>query len=117
MQQLQPRQYYLHLYLDALFLKDTHLTSDFADLQVSIPWPIVVYLLTSCRPQVKLYAEYAPKRLIDFLRASNYYNLEQVSCRRYHHLRKIADYVGTGIQSMSRARPRTRDGLPTWKNG
>ncbi|CDO75230.1 hypothetical protein BN946_scf184895.g10 [Trametes cinnabarina] len=26
---------------------------------------------------VKLYAEYAPRRLIDFLRASNYYNLEQ----------------------------------------
>ncbi|KAI0684181.1 vacuolar protein sorting-associated protein 41 [Cytidiella melzeri] len=58
-QQLQTRQYYLHLYLDALFARDTHLTSDFADLQV------------------KLYAEYAPKRLIDFLRASNYYNLEQ----------------------------------------
>ncbi|KAI0089341.1 vacuolar assembling protein VPS41 [Irpex rosettiformis] len=58
-QQLQTRQYYLHLYLDALFSKDTHLTSDFADLQV------------------KLYAEHAPNRLIDFLRASNYYNLEQ----------------------------------------
>ncbi|KAL6307128.1 vacuolar protein sorting-associated protein 41 [Sparassis latifolia] len=56
--QLQSRPYYLYLYLDALFNKDSHLTSDYAD------------------SQVKLYAEYAPHRLIDFLRASNYYNLE-----------------------------------------
>jgi hypothetical protein len=28
--------------------------------------------------QVKLYAEYATLRLIDFLRASQYYNLEMV---------------------------------------
>ncbi|KAI0345141.1 vacuolar protein sorting-associated protein 41 [Trametopsis cervina] len=58
-QQLQTRRYYLHLYLDALFARDTHVVSDFADLQV------------------KLYAEYAPTRLIDFLRASNYYSLEE----------------------------------------
>ncbi|CAL1697418.1 unnamed protein product [Somion occarium] len=57
-QQLESRPYYLYLYLDALFMKDSHLTSDFADKQVT------------------LYAEYAPLRLIDFLRASNYYNLE-----------------------------------------
>lgn len=35
--------------------------------------------------QVKLYAEYQPSRLIDFLRASNHYSLEKVislqSCR------------------------------------
>ncbi|KAL0950416.1 hypothetical protein HGRIS_010371 [Hohenbuehelia grisea] len=58
-QQLQSRPYYLFLYLDALLSKDPHLTADFADFQV------------------KLYAEYATGRLIDFLRASNYYNLEQ----------------------------------------
>ncbi|KAI0351535.1 vacuolar protein sorting-associated protein 41 [Trametes cingulata] len=57
-QQLQSRPYYLYLYLDALFHKDPHLTSAYADTQV------------------KLYAEYAPRSLIDFLRASNYYNLE-----------------------------------------
>ncbi|EKM55080.1 uncharacterized protein PHACADRAFT_142974 [Phanerochaete carnosa HHB-10118-sp] len=58
-QQLQARDFYLYLYLDALFAKDQHLTSDFADTQV------------------KLYAEYAPKKLIDFLRSSNYYNFER----------------------------------------
>ncbi|KAI0075229.1 vacuolar assembling protein VPS41 [Panus rudis PR-1116 ss-1] len=57
--QLSARPQYLYLYLDALFAKDPHLTSDYADAQV------------------RLYAEYAPHRLIDFLRASNYYNLEQ----------------------------------------
>lgn len=36
MQQLQNRPYYLFLYLDALIEKDTHLVSEFADLQVSI---------------------------------------------------------------------------------
>ncbi|KAI0807975.1 vacuolar assembling protein VPS41 [Fomes fomentarius] len=58
-QQLQDRPYYLYLYLNALFQKDPHLTFAYADTQV------------------KLYAEYAPRRLIDFLRASNYYNLEE----------------------------------------
>ncbi|XP_006456893.1 hypothetical protein AGABI2DRAFT_229096 [Agaricus bisporus var. bisporus H97] len=57
-QQLQTKPYYLFLYLDALVERDPHLVSGFADLQV------------------KLYAEYATTRLIDFLRASNYYNLE-----------------------------------------
>ena len=63
-QQLQSRPFYLYLYLNALFQKDPHLTSSYADTQV------------------KLYAEYAPRRLIDFLRASNYYNLEAVSPTR-----------------------------------
>ena len=35
MQQLQARDYYLYLYLDALFAKDPHLTSEYADTQVS----------------------------------------------------------------------------------
>ncbi|PCH40689.1 hypothetical protein WOLCODRAFT_117498 [Wolfiporia cocos MD-104 SS10] len=58
-QQLQSRPYYLYLYLDALFHKDPHFTSDFADIQV------------------KLYADFAPNRLVDYLRASNYYSLEE----------------------------------------
>ncbi|TBU65241.1 vacuolar assembling protein VPS41 [Dichomitus squalens] len=58
-QQLQNRPYYLYLYLNALFQKDPHLTSSYADTQV------------------KLYAEYAPRKLIDFLRASQYYSLEE----------------------------------------
>lgn len=58
-QQLLKKPHYLFLYLDALVSQDAHLVSDFADLLV------------------KLYAEYATQRLIDFLRASNYYNLEQ----------------------------------------
>lgn len=58
-QQLQAKDHFLYLYLDALFAKDPHLTSDYADIQV------------------KLYAEFAPKRLIDFLRSSNYYNFER----------------------------------------
>jgi hypothetical protein len=33
-QQLQAKPYYLFLYLDALFAKDPHYTSDFADQQV-----------------------------------------------------------------------------------
>ena len=35
-QQLEVRPYYLYLYLDALFAKDPHLTSDFADTQVGL---------------------------------------------------------------------------------
>ncbi|PIL28149.1 hypothetical protein GSI_09686 [Ganoderma sinense ZZ0214-1] len=58
-QQLQDRPYYLYLYLNALFQNDPHLTSPYADTQV------------------KLYAEYAPRKLIDFLRASSYYSLEE----------------------------------------
>ncbi|RDX46971.1 vacuolar assembling protein VPS41 [Lentinus brumalis] len=58
-QQLQSRPFYLYLYLNALFQKDPSLTFAYADTQV------------------RLYAEYAPRRLIDFLRASNYYSLEE----------------------------------------
>ncbi|KAF8887029.1 vacuolar assembling protein VPS41 [Gymnopilus junonius] len=57
-QQLQQRPYYLFLYLDALVHKDSQLVTGFADLQV------------------KMYAEFATPRLIDFLRASSSYNLE-----------------------------------------
>ncbi len=60
-QQLRSRSRFLFLYLDALFEKDAHLIADFADTLV------------------ELYAEHAPAKLIDFLRASNYYGLEAVS--------------------------------------
>ncbi|KAJ7195868.1 vacuolar assembling protein VPS41 [Mycena rebaudengoi] len=58
-QQLQSRPYFLFLYLDALMDKEPHMVSAFADVQL------------------KLYAEFATPRLIDFLRASNDYNLEK----------------------------------------
>ncbi|KAG2745276.1 vacuolar protein sorting-associated protein 41 [Suillus brevipes Sb2] len=51
-QQLRDRPFYLFLYLDALFKKDSQLGSEFADLQVT------------------LFAEFATRRLIDYLRAS-----------------------------------------------
>ncbi|KAG0200623.1 Vacuolar protein sorting-associated protein 41 [Mortierella sp. GBA30] len=49
----------LHIYLDALFVRDPHLGFEFHNLQV------------------ELYAAYAPTKLIDFLRASNYYSMEK----------------------------------------
>lgn len=60
-QQLQTQPYFLFLYLHALFTKDPLSTVGFGDTQV------------------RLYAEYARPRLIDFLRGSNSYNLELVS--------------------------------------
>jgi vacuolar protein sorting-associated protein 41 len=60
-QQLRSRSRFLFLYLDALFAKDAYLISDFADTLV------------------ELYAEHAPAKLVDFLRASSSYNLEAVS--------------------------------------
>jgi vacuolar protein sorting-associated protein 41 len=57
--QLSPHPYYLFLYLDELSKKDIHIVGDYADLQV------------------KLCAEYAPERLIDFLRQSTGYGLEE----------------------------------------
>ncbi|KAI5121199.1 hypothetical protein M0805_006000 [Coniferiporia weirii] len=69
-QQLQSRPYFLYLYLDALAAKDAHLAADYAD------------------EQVQMYAEFAPGRLIDFLRASNYYSLEKA-----YSVCKERDYV------------------------
>ncbi|KWU41462.1 vacuolar protein sorting-associated protein 41, partial [Rhodotorula sp. JG-1b] len=57
--QLQDHRKYLYMYLDALFDKDAHLAFDYSDLQVD------------------LYAEFKPEKLMDFLRASNYYSLER----------------------------------------
>ncbi|KZP00266.1 vacuolar protein sorting-associated protein 41 [Calocera viscosa TUFC12733] len=69
-QQLEARALFLYLYLDALFDRDPLLTSDFADRQV------------------QLYAEFDYKRLMDFLRASNYYSLE-----RAYRICKQRDFV------------------------
>jgi hypothetical protein len=60
-QQLRSRSRFLFLYLNALFEKDPYLITGFADTLV------------------ELYAEHAPAKLIDFLRASSYYSLEAVS--------------------------------------
>ncbi|KAF9282310.1 Vacuolar protein sorting-associated protein 41 [Mortierella alpina] len=57
--QLKSQPRLLHIYLDALFVRDSHLGFEFHNLQV------------------ELYAAYAPVKLIDFLRASNYYSLEK----------------------------------------
>ncbi|KAM0751555.1 vacuolar protein sorting-associated protein 41 [Meredithblackwellia eburnea MCA 4105] len=57
--QLQSNRKYLFMYLDALFDQDPHLAFDYSDLQV------------------ELYAEFEPNKLMDFLRASNYYSLEK----------------------------------------
>ncbi|CUA69567.1 Vacuolar protein sorting-associated protein 41 homolog [Solanum lycopersicum] [Rhizoctonia solani] len=57
-QQLQSNPYFLYLYLAALFEEDPQHASEYADVQV------------------ELFAQFAPDRLIDFLRASSYYNLE-----------------------------------------
>lgn len=57
--QLQDHRKYLYMYLDALFDKDAHLAFDYSDLQVD------------------LYADFKPDKLMDFLRASNYYSLER----------------------------------------
>ncbi|GAA5884825.1 hypothetical protein JCM6882_007110 [Rhodosporidiobolus microsporus] len=57
--QLQDHRKFLYMYLDALFDKDAHLAFDYSDLQVD------------------LYAEYNPAKLMEFLRASNYYSLER----------------------------------------
>ncbi|KPV76970.1 uncharacterized protein RHOBADRAFT_51945 [Rhodotorula graminis WP1] len=57
--QLQDHRRFLFMYLDSLFDKDPHLAFDYSDLQVD------------------LYAEFNQSKLVDFLRASNYYNLER----------------------------------------
>lgn len=57
--QLQDHRKYLFMYLDALFDKDAHLAFDYSDLQVN------------------LYADFKPDKLMDFLRASNYYSIER----------------------------------------
>ncbi|KAL7418518.1 Vacuolar protein sorting-associated protein 41 [Cryptotrichosporon argae] len=58
-QQLEARPEYLYMYLDALFDKDSSLCMPFSDRMV------------------ELYASFDAPRLMPFLRASNYYDLER----------------------------------------
>ncbi|CAI2161428.1 16876_t:CDS:10 [Funneliformis geosporum] len=57
--QLEKKRDFMHVYLDALFIKDHHAGYEFHDLQV------------------ELYAEFDYPRLKDFLKSSNYYTLEK----------------------------------------
>ena len=83
-QQLRSRSRFLFLYLDALFEKDAYLISDFADTLV------------------ELYAEHAPAKLVDFLRASSSYNLEVVSLESVVLFLTIRSEPYLGIQNMHR---------------
>ncbi|KAH8829648.1 vacuolar protein sorting-associated protein 41, partial [Flagelloscypha sp. PMI_526] len=76
--QLRSESEHLFRYLDALWKKDPALVTDFADLQL------------------KLYAEHAPKRLIDFLRLSNSYNLEAAyeECQRRDFVDEMVFLLG-----------------------
>jgi len=81
-QQLRSRSRFLFLYLDALFEKDAHFISDFADTLV------------------ELYAEHAPVKLIDFLRASSYYGLEAVSRNSIITFLTTQSHPRLGIQDL-----------------
>jgi hypothetical protein len=83
-QQLRSRSRFLFLYLDALFERDAYLISDFADTLV------------------ELYAEHAPAKLVDFLRASSSYNLEAVSLESVVLFWIIRSEPHLGIQNMHR---------------
>lgn len=125
-QQLQSRPYFLYLYLDALFSgKDPHLASDFADMQVRVGRLACFACFFSDKlcncAQVKLYAEFATHKLIDFLRASSYYNLEAV-CPHCYLLRPITGriermFLHIGVQYLHRERLGARNGVPPWQDG
>jgi len=98
-QQLRSRSRFLFLYLDALFEKDVHLIAPFADTLV------------------ELYAEHAPAKLVDFLRASSYYSLEAVSRNSFITFLITLSYPRLGIQDLHRTRSSARNGILTWANG
>jgi hypothetical protein len=98
-QQLRSRSRFLFLYLDALFEKDAFLIADFADTLV------------------ELYAEHAPAKLIDFLRASSYFSLEAVSRNSFITFLITQSHPRLGIQDLHRTRSSTGNGILTWKNG
>jgi len=98
-QQLRSRSRFLFLYLDALFEKDAHLIVDFADTLV------------------ELYAEHAPAKLIDFLRASSDYGLEAVSRNPSITFLTTLNHPRLGVQDLYRTRSSTRNGILTWTNG
>ena len=67
MRQLEPRPDYLYMYLDSLFDKDSQLVLPFSDRMI------------------ELYSHYDRPRLLPFLRASNFYDLEKVSSAPSHY--------------------------------
>lgn len=83
MPQLRNNPRLLHIYLDALFLRDPHLSFEFHDLQV------------------ELYAAYAPAKLIDFLKASNYYSLEKVTLYGSPSRRQLIQLGYTALRSLT----------------
>jgi hypothetical protein len=62
------------MYLDALFRKDPHLTMEYSDRLVGTLDAVSSF---ADGYQVELYAEYEYPRLMEYLRASNYYSLER----------------------------------------
>lgn len=68
--QLEPKPQYMYMYLDSLFDKDPQFALPYSDRLV------------------ELYAEYDPERLMPFLRASNFYDLEKAL-----HICRERDYV------------------------
>lgn len=95
-QQLRVRPHYLYLYLDALFDRDPYLASDFADDQVPEWGPRYMNHALTFNNQVALYAEFDTSRLIDFLRASNYYSLEKAYriCRKLDMVPEMVFLLG-----------------------
>lgn len=101
-QQLRDRPFYLFLYLDALFKKDSQLGSEFADLQVSSPVDKGVNVCCiDIHLQVTLFAEFATHRLIEYLRASTSYNLEAV-----RHLLKLVALLSDILQAYNECKNR-----------
>ncbi|KZS87523.1 vacuolar protein sorting-associated protein 41 [Sistotremastrum niveocremeum HHB9708] len=77
-QQLNSRPKFLFAYLEGLSVKDVGLAADYADLQV------------------KLYSDYAPDRLMRFLRSSNYYSLEKAYsvCKEHDFVPEMVFLLG-----------------------
>ena len=63
-----------------------------------------------------MYAEFATPRLIDFLRASNYYNLETVHLV-FVPTSLILKALSVGVQRVQRTRPCPGDGLSFRSDG
>lgn len=84
------------------------MASDFADTQVRVA--LVVFIQFIILLQVMVMAEYATSRLIDFLRASNYYNLEKV-CSYFINTGLLPITLPPGLSYLHGPRFGTRDGF------
>jgi len=76
--QLEGKPHYLYMYLDSLFDKDPQFCLPYSDRIV------------------ELYAEYDPDRLMPFLRASNFYDLEKALkiCRERDYVTEMVFLLG-----------------------